>query len=195
MPLAFESASHGTIAFGFFNIESDMLLLDRYFLFASDFCSYIENMVETLDTDGLDTKWQIHYIDSGEKIGDLMGAIHGIRYTGFIGDVYRRFPFPQEPAGFKQKPEGDRTQSLMSEIIANYGRQLEIPVMVSPNGDEIEIGVYRFTRPQFQELLNYVWLGGAPRWKDGLRPDYVKTMSEKITHNNRLLFIKMVFEM
>jgi hypothetical protein len=34
MPLAFESLSHGTIAFGFFNIESDMLLLDRYFLFA-----------------------------------------------------------------------------------------------------------------------------------------------------------------
>ena len=34
MPLAFESLSHGTIAFGFFNIESDMLILDRYFLFA-----------------------------------------------------------------------------------------------------------------------------------------------------------------
>ena len=29
MPLAFESLSHGTIAFGFFNIESDLLLLDR----------------------------------------------------------------------------------------------------------------------------------------------------------------------
>jgi len=28
MPLAFESLSHGTIAFGFFNIESDMLLLE-----------------------------------------------------------------------------------------------------------------------------------------------------------------------
>jgi hypothetical protein len=34
MPLAFESLSHGIIAFGFFNIESDMLILDRYFLFA-----------------------------------------------------------------------------------------------------------------------------------------------------------------
>jgi hypothetical protein len=29
MPLAFESINHGTIAFGFFNIESDMLLLDK----------------------------------------------------------------------------------------------------------------------------------------------------------------------
>ena len=187
MPLAFESKSHGTIAFGFFNIESDMLLLDRYFLFASDFCSYIEAMVETLGADGLEMKWQVQYIDSGEKIGDLMGAIHGIRYTGFIGEVYRHFPFPQEPSGFKQKPEGDRSQILISEIITNYGRPLEIPVTVSPNGDEIEIGVYQFTRSQFQNLLNYVWLGGAPRWKDGLRPDYVKTMYEKITHNNRFI--------
>jgi len=39
MLLAFDSTSHGRIAFGFFNIESDMLLLDHYFSFASDFCS------------------------------------------------------------------------------------------------------------------------------------------------------------
>lgn len=42
MPLAFESISHGTLPFGFFNIESDMLLLDHYFFFASDyFITYI----------------------------------------------------------------------------------------------------------------------------------------------------------
>ena len=34
MPLAFESLSHGTVPFGFFNIDSDTLLLDRYFFFA-----------------------------------------------------------------------------------------------------------------------------------------------------------------
>lgn len=32
MPLAFDTLSHGTIAFGFFNIDSDMLLLEQYFL-------------------------------------------------------------------------------------------------------------------------------------------------------------------
>jgi hypothetical protein len=32
MPLAFDTLSHGKIAFGFFNIESDMLLLEQYFL-------------------------------------------------------------------------------------------------------------------------------------------------------------------
>ena len=46
MPLAFESLSHGTIAFGFFNIDSDMLLLDKYFLFGSDFCEHIVAMAE-----------------------------------------------------------------------------------------------------------------------------------------------------
>ena len=41
MPLAFKSLSHETIAFGFFNIESDMLILDRYFLFADSIgCSF-----------------------------------------------------------------------------------------------------------------------------------------------------------
>ena len=33
MPLTFDSLSHGKVAFGFFNIESDMLLLDHYFFF------------------------------------------------------------------------------------------------------------------------------------------------------------------
>jgi len=42
MPLAFESLSHGTIAFGFFNIASDMLLLEHYFLFATDFVDLLE---------------------------------------------------------------------------------------------------------------------------------------------------------
>lgn len=41
MPLEFESLSHGRIAFGFFNIETDMILLNQYFLFAEDFCHSI----------------------------------------------------------------------------------------------------------------------------------------------------------
>ena len=31
---------------GFFNIDSDMLLLECYFLFAADFCRYISDMAE-----------------------------------------------------------------------------------------------------------------------------------------------------
>jgi len=193
MPLAFESLSHGTIAFGFFNIESDMLLLDRYFLFADDFCSYIGNIVENAGERSYHARWHVQLIEAAEDIGDLMGAIHGVRFTGFIGELYRRFPFPQKAENFKQNPEGFQTQSLVSGIIANYGRSREIKVAVSPKISEIEIGVYRFNRVQFQELIKYVWRGGYPRWKDEIRPDYVLTMRDKIIKDSNRIFTDLEF--
>ena len=117
MPLAFESLSHGTIAFGFFNIESDMLLLDRYFLFAEDFCSYLDNIAKNIGDQPYHAHWAIQFIEAAEDIGDLMGAIHGVRFTGFIGELYRLFPFPRQDENFKQNPEGFQTQSLVSEMI------------------------------------------------------------------------------
>ncbi len=89
MPLAFESLSHGTIAFGFFNIESDMLLLDRYFLFAEDFCSTLKKIAKNTGDRPYHTRWAIQFIETAEDIGDLMGAIHGVRLTGFIGELLR----------------------------------------------------------------------------------------------------------
>ncbi len=55
MPLEFNSLSHGTVAFGFFNIKSDLLLLDTYILFSSECCQqisglaalYVDKAVET----------------------------------------------------------------------------------------------------------------------------------------------------
>jgi hypothetical protein len=44
MPLLFKSVSHGDLAFGFFNIETDMLLLNGYFFFASDFCRHVATL-------------------------------------------------------------------------------------------------------------------------------------------------------
>jgi hypothetical protein len=41
MPISFPSKSHGQIPIGFFNIETDMLLMDRYFFFSTDFCEWI----------------------------------------------------------------------------------------------------------------------------------------------------------
>ncbi|MCA1793126.1 MAG: hypothetical protein LC660_04495 [Desulfobacteraceae bacterium] len=46
MPLSFDSASHGPAAFGFFNIESDMLLLERFFFFCDDFCTWITSLAD-----------------------------------------------------------------------------------------------------------------------------------------------------
>ena len=194
MPLAFESLSHGTIAFGFFNIDSDMLLLDRYFMFAEDFCSHAEKIAKNSGDQPYNACWPIQFIEAVEDIGDLMGAIHGVRFSGFIGELYRRLPFPRRNEDFKQNPKGSQSQSLVSGIIATYAQPREISVAISPECDEIEIGVYRFNRVQFQELIKYVWRGGYPRWKDELRPDYVTDMRDIILQNRRGIFEGIVFE-
>ncbi len=194
MPLAFESLSHGTIAFGFINIESDLLLFNRYFLFAEDFCNYLKNIAKNADDQAYHTRWAIQFIEAAEDVGDLMGAIHGVRFAGFIGELYRRFPFPHKDENFKQKPEGFQTQSLVCEIISKYAQSRKISVAISAGGDEIEIGVYRFNRVQFQELIKYVWRGGYPRWENKIRPGYVTVMRDIISQNCKGIFNGIVFE-
>jgi len=85
LPLAFESLSHGTIAFGFFNIETDMLLCDRYFLFADDFCTYLGDMVENAGEPFYRASWDVQAIEKAEDIGDLMGAIRKHSVIPFFG--------------------------------------------------------------------------------------------------------------
>jgi hypothetical protein len=194
MPLAFDSLSHGSIAFGFFNIESDMLLCDRYFLFADDFCEKLKDIAEWGEERSYQAQWPVQIIESAADIGDLMGAIHGVRFSGFLGDLYRRFPFPQNPADFKQNPRGYETQSQVSEIIAAYARVLEIVVAMPPGDREIKIGEYEFSRTQFQELVKYVWRGGYPRWKSEIRPAYVMALKEKILKNSKGIFKGLVFK-
>jgi hypothetical protein len=192
MPLAFDSLSHGTMAFGFFNIESDMLLCDRYFMFADNFCDNLKDMCELNEEGSYQAKWLVRIIESDADIGDLMGAIHGIRYSGFLGDLYRRFPFPQNPADFKQNSRGYETQSQVSEIIAAYARLSEIIVAIPPGGREIKIGEYQFSRTQFQELVKYVWRGGYPRWKNETRPAYVTALRDKILKQPKGIFEDLV---
>ncbi len=193
MPLAFDSLSHGSIAFGFFNIDSDMLLLDRYFFFSTDFCEHITSIVESDEEGSFKTSWQVYYIDNPEDIGDLMGAIHGIHYQGFIGELYRRFPFPERPEDFKQKPEGVKTRAIVEDMIAKYAEYIEIPFITDKEAQSVEIGVYRFSRPSFHELIKYVWRGGYPRWKDEVKPDYVLAMKREIEQKKIGLFEDIFF--
>jgi len=193
MPLAFDSLSHGTIAFGFFNIETDMLLCDRYFFFADDFCAKIEQIVGHTAEQEYQTGWKVYTIDSSEEIGDLMGAIHGVRYMGFIGELYRCYPFPQQPEDFKQNPEGDRTQSVVTEIISKYAKTEEIQIAIDNKKLQTAIGCYHFNRDQFQDLLKYVWRGGYPRWKNDIRPAYVLDMNQQIMANRAGIFENMEF--
>ncbi len=176
MPLLFESVSHGTVAFGFFNIETDMLVLNDLFFFASDFCRHVRELAQQDHEEPLRYAWD-GYVVPYDAIGNVQGAIAGIDLSGLIGAVYRLYPFPKEAEAFAQNPEGYATRERIEEIAATFVPPRRIAVTVNPEGELIAIGDYAFDRPQFHALLLYVWLGGYPRWKDRVRPAYVVQMA------------------
>ena len=183
MPLAFDSINFGKIAFGFFNIDTDMLLLEHYFFFATEFCQCVSNVAKAKNHNDTSSKIKGFSIEQREEIGDLMSAIHGIKYTGFIGDVYKIFPFPKKNKDFKQKPTGWKNRNIIEKIIDKYGNQQSIALKIFEKGRKVEIGEYCFSKETFFQLIEYVWLGGYPRWKDGIRPDYVIKMKNDILNN------------
>ena len=186
MPLTFDSLSHGKVAFGFFNIETDMLLLEDRFFFASDFCRGVVDIAagspdeKIVPLEG--------YILEHRIIGNLMGAIAGVELWGFIGDIYSEFPFPHRAEGFKQNPEGFKTRDLVETAIRRYSGPSTIQMSVNASSGIAEIGGYRFSGRQFHKLLGYVWAGGYPRWKDGVRPPYVMDMKDKIESSAHPVF-------
>lgn len=188
MPLAFPCLSHGTVAFGFFNIETDLLLLEHYFFFAEAFCRWISLLARHPGQEPMEYNWEVLSIENRTEIGDLMGAIHGIRYSGFIGEVYTNYPFPRVEADFKQNPEGFRTQPVVEKILRKYAVKTEIPFRIEQDGGRVLIGEYVFTAGAFQSLVEYVWLGGYPRWKEGVRPEYVVKMKTEIEESHCWLF-------
>jgi hypothetical protein len=186
MPLAFQSLSHGEIAFGFFNIETDMAILNQYFFFASDFCALISD-IAAAEQGPVDAALDA-YVIGEEARGNLMGAIHGIDLHGFIGETYKLYPFPREQSAFKQNPQGYETRQIIEEIAVRYGEPSSMPFRGEPSSASITIAEYVFTRRWFHELLQYVWMGGYPRWKDGVRPSYVLSMKKAIEQSRHPLF-------
>ncbi len=185
MPLSFDSRSHGPVAFGFFNIESDMLLLERFFFFCDDFCAWITALADQASPAFLDK--EVFFIKNPEDTGDLMGAIHGIRFTGFIGRVYEQFAFPQDPARFKQNPNGHRTRQTMQNLIAGFAQKQMVQMGFDDPG-HFRFGPYEFTQPVLHELIQYVWQGGYPRWKEDIRPAYVTAMADQISKSKNRFF-------
>lgn len=169
MPLAFPSRSHGPIAFGFFNIEIDMLLMEHLFFFADRFCRAVVELSESYAS-GIDG-WRI---DERGQIGNLQGAIAGVDLSGFIGATYQRFPFPKEPEGFKQNPEGSANRAWAKEIVGRFGRPERI--RLDRQEHSVSVGEYVFDPGTFSDLIAYVDRGGYPRWKDEIRPAYVQEM-------------------
>lgn len=193
MPLAFQSISHGEIAFGFFNIETDMLLLNNYFFFASDFCHNISSWASRPSS--LSVSFYLDaYILSYKDTGNLMGAIHGFDLKGFIGETYKLFPFPEDVNLFKQNPEGYKTREQIEGLIEQYANLTKIKVIEDRYNDTVMIGEYLFSKEVFHQLLNYVWLGGYPGWKGGIRPQYVIEMKDAFLHSIHPLFKGIIFD-
>jgi hypothetical protein len=193
MPLSFRSENHGSVAFGFFNIESDMLLLENHFFFADMFCKWMGQLAETVDIESRTFERAVYYIENPRDVGDLMGAIHGVSFTGFIGDVYQMFPFPREANAFKQNPEGFLTQKVVTSCILS--RSVRQTLSISFHRDDtVHFGPYRFHQKVFQALILYVWEGGYPCWKDEVRPRYVMEMKNRI-ENTGNPFFKGVFDL
>ncbi|MBU1399391.1 MAG: hypothetical protein ABIJ52_10875 [Pseudomonadota bacterium] len=182
MPLSFRSENHGIIAFGFFNIESDMLLLQNLFFFADRFCEWMGDLAQEEDTEFIKFEPQVYVIENPDDIGDLMGAIHGVRFNGFIGRLYRLFPFPEDPESFKQNPDGVNTQAIVRKEIKPFSTMSNMPILFHEDR-MVHIGPYLFDLRVFHELIRYVWQGGYPRWKNGVRPSYVMEMKDRIENN------------
>jgi len=193
MPLEFNSITHGRIAFGFFNIESDMLLLENYFFFATEYCKWISKFCEHRDQENFSDSWKVYYINDYEKIGNVMGAIHGIDHRGFIGELYKKYPFPRQPDDFKQHTDGDATQFIVRKIIEKYADQIEITFRIKLSEDAVYMGDTGFSKEEFSQLLHYVWLGGYPRWREGKRPGYVLSMKKAIEQSGNTFFHDFIF--
>lgn len=180
MPLAFESESHGTIAFGFFNIESDMLLLDRCFFFATDFCEAVGKMLKDQGRATGEFSFPAYVIENPASIGDLHGGIAGTHYSGFIGETYRKYPFPKDGMKFKQQTEGFKTRDEFSRMVLGFGSFSELVLNQKSNKELVSIGFYAFSQQSFSQLIEYVIQGGYPGWLDSTAPDYVVKMKEAV---------------
>ena len=145
-------------------------------------------MAENATENEYRTEWPVYAVEDRAEIGDLMGAIHGIRYVGFIGEVYRHYPFPQKPEAFKQRAEGYLNQAVVRDMIAGYARQIKLPIVAGQPADEVAIGEYVFSSKTFQEMIRYVWRGGYPGWQNDLRPDDVVAMKATIEIHRQGLF-------
>ena len=180
MPLEFHSLSHGRIAFGFFNIDTDLLLLGKYFFFAHFFCNTVEKIASCKDHKVDNFVLPGYVIERFGERGNLMGAIHGIDLRGFIGAVYQLFPFPQSPEEFKQKLDGKANRTVVENLISQWSQPVKILVETEAQSQRVKIAGVLFSKAALHELVAYVWRGGMPGWQNKLRPDYVRKMKDAV---------------
>lgn len=180
MPLAFNSQSHGTVAFGFFHIETQLLLLQEIFFWAQDFCAMAQSLARAPKEQVFSDHMAGFGVRGRENLGDLHGAIGGHELGGFIGALYSKEPFPRSQDAFRQKTQGRLSAREVSQRALEYGSPEDIPVSADPQTSRFSIGGYGFNRAGLWELVTYVWRGGMPGWEGGKRPDYVLAMAQQL---------------
>ncbi len=188
MPLAFESLSHGRVAFGYFNIDVDLLLLERWLFGGESFASAVVELARAAAGATPTVTLAAHEIEDPGAMGDLMGAIHGVDPRGFLGAVYARFPFPADPAAFRQRAIGVDRIGEVEPLLARWARPTSLGLTVDGDDRAVGFGPIRFDWPWFRELVAYHWRGGYPRWLDDVRPDYLPAMRRAVAGSAHPLF-------
>jgi hypothetical protein len=175
MPLAFQSLNRGTVAFGFFHIETDLVLLERRVFWCRQLCELFSDLAAT----GPDREmWARLPGWEPAELGDLHGAIAGVSHAGLIGELYRRWPFPADPAGFRQKAAGAADRGEVAALLDRHGRRAEWEVIARRKGARLELDGTAFDPPGAKALAVYLWRGGMPGWQEGRRPDYLWEAAE-----------------
>jgi len=174
------------VAFGVFNINTNMILLDHYFFFAERFCNLVTDLARQEKAHDFRSRFQAYSI--GRPEGGLAGAIHGVRYQEFIGAVYRDFPFPRTHEEFEQKPDGSKHKARVAEIIRSYAVRRMLPFLIDSETLRVTVGGCEFDRKSFGQLVRYLWEGGAPGWRNDVRPPYIAEMMREIARTRNAFF-------
>lgn len=178
MPLGFRSINRGVVAFGFFHIETHLMLLEDHVFWCRDFCELFTDLARTEAQSKFTARLPGWRMSAPGALGDLHGAIAGRSHTGLIGELYCRWPFPQDPAGFRQKPVGAAPPQEAAALADEYGQATSWEVSADPQAGELVIDDFRFDAPGARALAGYVWRGGMPGWQEGRRPDYLWSAAE-----------------
>jgi hypothetical protein len=145
-------------------------LLERHVFFATDFCRAVLALCRDVRTQM--PGWHVH------DMGDLHGAIAGCDLAGLIGATYARWPFPEDPEGFRQKPEGHENRGEVETMLGRFAQSTSLELDREPDWSRVAVGRVSFDGPGFAALVAYVDRGGYPRWRDDERPGYVVEMVE-----------------
>jgi hypothetical protein len=183
MPLSFRTINHDTVAFGFYNIETDGLLLDRLFFFCTDFCRAVCELERSLTRPEPRADLPGYLFEDPRRIGDLAGAIEGKRHTGYLGEIYRLWPFPSRPEDFRQRLHGASNRKTAEEVLRRWAAPSVITLTFDPGTDRYAVGPYLFSGEGYRDVLTYVWRGGYPTWEgleEGRRPECVAELARLI---------------